>query len=258
MPTSLRGTGATAPRLKGRYVADLFSGCGGVAKAVRRQGFQAREWERLQGENFDLTRPCVLRHIEQEASRSKIIAAMLAPPCGSFSGINRFAGRTRADPWASTFAHETPYMVESVRIGNACMRAALRLIRIFERHRVPWILEHPRTSRAWWLEAFNKLQRLPHVELLFLDQCQYGTPWKKSTALLCSRIDCQQRLTKRCAGNKRNLCSRTQQPHIVLRGADPKSGRNWTSIASPYPPPLNRSLAFALTDGARHKLAPIF
>ena len=89
MPTSLRGTGAAAPRLRGRYVADFFSGCGGVARAVRRQGFQARERERLNGENFGLMRPCVLRHIEQEASQAKILAAMLAPPCGSFSGINR-------------------------------------------------------------------------------------------------------------------------------------------------------------------------
>ena len=183
-------------------MADFFSGVGGVARGVRRVGFQAREWERLHGESYDLTRPCVLRQIEQDASKGKLLAAMLAPPCGSFSGINRFAHRSRNDPWASQVQHETAYMVESVAVGNKCMRAALRLIRILERHRIPWILEHPLTSRAWWLPAFAALRRKAHIDFVVLDQCQYGTPWKKSTALLCSRIDNIDRLSSRCGGRR--------------------------------------------------------
>ena len=190
--------------------------------------------------------------LASSAISSRMHRKGLAPPCGSFSAINRFAGRTHADVWASDVKHKTPYMVESVRVGNQCMRAGLRLIRVFERHRVPWILEHPLTSRAWWIPALKRLRDLPHVDFIVLDQCQYGTAWRKATGLLCSRINCQERLSKRCTG-RRNLCSRTRQPHIVLRGADPKSGRNWTSIASPYPQKLNRSLAFALVDAARHR-----
>ena len=236
--------------MRGKYVADFFSGVGGVARAVRRMGFQAREWERLHGEKFDLTRPSVLRHIEQDATRGKLLGAMLAPPCGSFSAINRFSMRTRDDPWASRVQHDTPYMVESVRVGNACMRAALRIIRILERHKIPWILEHPLTSRAWWVPAFSSLRRKAHIEFVILDQCQLGTPWRKATGLLCSRIDNTARLAKRCVG-RRGLCSRTKKQHITLRGAAP-CGRNWTSIASPYPPRLNHSLAFCLVDSWRH------
>ena len=238
--------------MKERYVADLFSGVGGVARHVRLLGFQAREWERQKGDCYDLTQPSVIRHLEQDASRKKLIAAMLALPCGSFSGINRFAGRSRRDPWASQYKHETPYMVESVAAGNRCMRAELRIIRILERHEIPWILEHPLTSRAWWLPAFDALRRKAHVEFIVFDQCMYGTPWKKATALLCSRIDNSARLSHRCSG-RRGTCSRTSKAHITLRGADPKSGKNWTAIASPYPAKLNRSLAFALVDSARHR-----
>ena len=238
--------------MKGRYVADFFSGVGGVARSARRMGFQAREWEMLNGDCYDLTRPCVLRHIEQDASKQKLLAAMLAPLCGSFSGINRFAHRSHDDPWASQVQHASPYMVESVAAGNRCMRAALRIIRILERHKIPWIMEHPLTSRAWWLPGFAALRRQAHIEFVVLDQCMYGTPWKKATALLCSRIDNLNRISHRCGG-RRGTCSQTKKAHITLRGADPISGKNWTAIASPYPAKLNRSLAFALVDSARHR-----
>ena len=109
-------------------MADFFSGVGGVARSVRRMGFQAREWEMLNGDCYDLTRPCVLRHIEQDASKQKLLAAMLAPPCGSFSGINRFAHRSRNDPWASQVQHATPYMVESVATEEAPKDTILEVI----------------------------------------------------------------------------------------------------------------------------------
>ena len=104
--------------------------------------------------------------------RGSFLSAMLAPPCGSFSAINRFAGRTHADVWANNASHKTAYMAESVRVGNKCMRAALRLIRVFKRHRVPWILGHPLTSRAWWIPALKRLRDLPHGNFLVLDQCR--------------------------------------------------------------------------------------
>ena len=135
------------------------------------------------------------------------------------------------------------------------MRAALRIIRILERHKIPWILEHPLTSRAWWIRAFGRLLEKEHIEFVVLDQCQYGTPWKKATGLLCSRIDSTARLGHRCGGLRNNKCSRTGKAHIVLRGADPKSGKNWTSIASPYPAKLNRALAFCLVDSFRHRFS---
>ena len=144
-------------------------------------------------------------------------------------------------------------MTQSCREGNKCMRSALRLIRSLERHGIPWILEHPRTVRSWWLPELRKYVDKPHIELVHLDQCQYGRPWKKATSVLCSRIDPRnlERLSRRCHG-VRGSCPRKHKPHKVLRGADPKSGKNWTSRASPYPPRLAESLAFALTDNTRH------
>ena len=158
--------------MKGEYVADVFSGCGGVARAVRQSGVNAREWERLHNDHFDLSRLCVARQIEEDARRGKLIATMLAPPCGSFSAISRYAHQTRNDPWATSVTHETEYMRCSVAAGNKCMRAAFRLIRLLERHQVPWILEHPRSSRAWWIPTLVHLEQQSHITKTVLHQCQ--------------------------------------------------------------------------------------
>ncbi|CAK8986803.1 Uncharacterized protein SCF082_LOCUS707, partial [Durusdinium trenchii] len=71
--------------VKGQYVADFFAGSGRVARAVRRAGFTCREWEILTGPDADLTRPAVLQSVKFDIDKGRIIAAMLAPPCSSFS-----------------------------------------------------------------------------------------------------------------------------------------------------------------------------
>ena len=76
----MKAYGAASPRVADKYVAELCAGCGIFARALREMGFSSREWERLHGEISDSTRPCVIRHIEQEASLGCIISAMLAPP----------------------------------------------------------------------------------------------------------------------------------------------------------------------------------
>lgn len=67
---------------KGRYVADLFSGHGGVSKAVRKMGFNAREWELLKGDEHDLTNPCVVFKVCEDVRKGKIF--------GSYDGSTMF------------------------------------------------------------------------------------------------------------------------------------------------------------------------
>ena len=97
----LRRKPVAAFRMRGRYVADLFSGQGGVAKYVRQFGFEAKEWERTRSEDEDLTCPAVQRLLRQDAASGRLMAAMLAPPRGSFSSANASVHRTREDPWGS-------------------------------------------------------------------------------------------------------------------------------------------------------------
>lgn len=48
-------------------------------------GFNAREWELLKGPDGDLTTPAVLQSVKYDIAKHRILAAMLAPPCSSFS-----------------------------------------------------------------------------------------------------------------------------------------------------------------------------
>jgi len=188
--------------------------------------------------------------VKQEISKGNVLSALLAPPCGSFSSANCNVVRTRSDPWGINY-QATPKAREFVTIGNRCMKAALSIIHALEAKGIPYILEHPRTSRAWWLPALRRLLRRWHVFCVHLDQCQYGTRWKKATSLLCSRIDiCSaSRLQKVCHAHK-GLCSRTGRPHIQLRGSHP-SGVPWTSIAAAYPPGLANDMAHCLVEHVR-------
>eukprot|EP00959_Pyramimonas_sp_CCMP1952_P141174 2954915-Pyramimonas_sp.AAC.1 len=54
-------------------------GPGGVARAVRADGFEAVEWDRKFGDACDLSRQHV-RAIKKMISQGQVIAACLAPP----------------------------------------------------------------------------------------------------------------------------------------------------------------------------------
>jgi len=240
--------------LKGGYIAEFFSGRGRVSREVRNQGFTAREYDSLRfGDDHDLTRSTVLRTIKQEISLSRILAAFLAPPCGSFSSSNTQVSRTLDDPWGQN-PQSCPAAVLSVAKGNHCMRATLSIIKSLEAKHIPWILEHPRTSKCWYIVYLKRLLQRLHITACYLDQCAYGTRWKKATTLLCSRIDeCSlARLQKRCPYQRNGICTFTCKKHIVLRGRHP-SGVPWTSIAAAYPKALARDIAFVLCEELRYE-----
>lgn len=108
-----------------------------VSRAARAAGFSAREWELLKGDNHDLTRPVVLQKIQYDIKKGLIIAAMLAPPCSSFSPARDRTRviRSRAFPWG--IAGVSPHEVEKLEIGNACILAALKIIKTLDQHGGP-------------------------------------------------------------------------------------------------------------------------
>ena len=77
----------------------------------------------------------------------------------------------------------------SVEIGNGCMRRALNIIAMCNRLGIPWLLEHPRTSRMWKLPEAIRLLEHPKVRATHLDQCQFGSAWRKSTTIISGNVD---------------------------------------------------------------------
>ena len=227
-------------------MADLFSGHGGVSRTVLRLGFAARQWEIELGPQGDLTSRKVRAHIKRDIRRGKVLSAMVAPPCTTFSvARDRTAViRTRRRPWglSQVSAKDRAKLLE----GNRCMRAAIDLIKYLHRYGIPWILEHPFSSKAWFLPELQSLEQTPNVQVAVCDFCQYNAQWRKRTRFLCGHVDGQDlaRLQKRCWGH--GICSRTNKPHIQLTGSN-SQGVPWTRIAQPYPGQLCHHLAYVLS-----------
>lgn len=71
--------------MKGRYVLELFGGSGRFSRAVADLGYKTREYDVSRGPHEDLTRRPVQQRIRRDIKRGVVIAALLAPPCSSFS-----------------------------------------------------------------------------------------------------------------------------------------------------------------------------
>ena len=134
----------------------------------------------------------------------------------------------------------------SWKIGNACFKAALKIIKWLDEYGVPWVLENPSTSKAWYLPPLVQLEQASHTQTIVTDFCQFGTKWRKRAKLLVGNMDPDDiaRCCRLCHGPP-GLCSRTQKRHFHLTGSA-RNGVPWTRIAQPYPPQLCHHLAYSL------------
>lgn len=216
-------------------------------------GLCRKKWEISRGSEFDLTSRWVLKKIQKDINARLVIAAMLAPPCSSFSvARDRTAViRTKAVRWGLPYDQLSPTDYIKVQTGNRCFKAALQIVQWLDQLRIPWILENPATSKCWRLPPLQKLERSPHVVCVLADFCQYGCAWRRRTKLMCGNLDSQDvdRLHRLCTG--RGLCSRTQKSHFQLTGSN-RQGIPWTRVAQPYPAGLCKDVAFSLTSPSHY------
>ena len=238
--------------MNGGYIGEFFAGKGGASSTARRLGFITKEWELERGPEHDLLNVKVWKRVKNDIRAGRIIAAFLGPPCGSFSAINTSVCRPDGNVWGYG-VQPTENARRSVEIGNGCMRRALNIIAMLNRLGVPWLLEHPRTSRMWKLPEVVRLLKHPKVRVTFLDQCQFGSAWRKSTTIMSGGIEEQDltKLERKCRPHRRGFCSRTGKKHVILRGACPGTGKPMTHFAAAYPPRLNSLLARILVDQVR-------
>ncbi len=222
-----------------------------MSKACRRLGVAARSWDVAAGPAFDLTQRSVQRAIEHEARKGHVLASMLAPPCGSFgpAGNRRHPVRSRELPWGKDPKELSEREVARVALGNATLRAAIALIKVFHRLKIPWILEHPQASFAFQTRELQKIMSDDNVSSTVLDQCRYGTLWRKRTRLLCGNVAEQdlEKLKLMCTGSG-GFCGNGRR-HVILQGS--AGGRDRTAAAQAYPPRLATAFAQVLTSSAR-------
>ena len=240
--------------VKGRWFADVCSGEGGVAKAVRAKGFRTAEWDTRHGAAYDVAAPRNRRAIAADVSAGRILGLMLAPPCSSFSlaRTRNSVVRTREEPWGVAGLDER--LQQQVDDGNRIMRACISLLTLCAKKGVPAALEQPATSYALKTPEVLSLLERGVVTAIVVDFCAYGTAWRKRTCLLVCNVDADDlgRFQRRTCGGARGICGHTGVGHFELAGRNDKNIL-WTQLAQPYPKGLCADLAFILTEGERAK-----
>ena len=58
------------------------------------------------------------------------------------------------------------------------------LMRLCEKHDVPFYLENPQRSKLWCHPLIIKWVRHKRTHKVEFDYCQFGTQWKKATTVL--------------------------------------------------------------------------
>ena len=188
----------------------------------------------------DLTKPRVVEAIVRAIRGGHVRGVMLATPCATFSVARDGSSKIRS--------HEVPWGLEglgekqqiAVEIGNSLARATLTIVAACLATKTPAIVENPRSSRLFALPEIKKLQE--NCITAKVDQCLFGTKWKKPTTLLCFNVAGNDHV--QTCGGKNGICVRTGLQHVVLRGTAPNSrGEKWTSIAQSYPDLFAKFLA---------------
>ena len=152
----------------------------------------------------------------------RVCGVMLVPLCECFT-IARRAPQWSKFPHALK-SHTHPMGLpglgekdaELVAVSNAIMYFVLRIIRVCNKHNVPWMLEHPASSYMFRCPPFAKLLSARSSVSEIIDQCQYGTSFRKPTKLAMG-CGCISRLylVSRCRPVG-GFCSRLKCPHCRL------------------------------------------
>ena len=234
------------------FLADICSGEGGVARALRKKHVQAREFEKMHGGHGDVTRLHVLKQIRQCAVLGSLSGAMLAPPCTTCSRALNWTGhlRSKEHPWGlPALRGDRSRKVEE---ANKVIRAIITIIRICDQYRIPWIVENPLGSALWWIPFFVILLQRKHVQWTVADYCRFGRRWRKRTCFLSGHVSNNnlRRLDKRCQGTGGFCPHNAGRKHMLLEGYS-ANGRARTSLAQAYPPQLCDALAHALYNPLR-------
>ena len=164
---------------------DLFTGKGGVAKALLRSGCPfvvTFEWKRSAAENLLFTdnRQKILRLIELRA----VLVVGLAVICASFSVAITPPVRTsrfpRGVPWASQS------MRSKIKDGNSHSDFAADVVTSCEAADVDFWFENPDTSFIWRQKRLSQFRDPGSHRILRVDYCRFGAPWRKRTRVATS------------------------------------------------------------------------
>eukprot|EP00438_Fugacium_kawagutii_P003106 Skav210388 [mRNA] locus=scaffold1526:346357:350934:- [translate_table: standard] len=218
----------------GPGVLDLFSGARGFSRAFTEL---VPSWSLCfdishhPDENLeDVELQSVLLGLLQDGAFKAMAAS---PVCASFS-------TAITPPWRTLeFPEGRPDVTAEQRLkmerGHVQLKFVLKLCAVCIQTGVIFWVENPDASWFWRQReelSWDSLQADKQVGDFRIDQCRFGTPWRKRTKF---RTNCSLR-------GQRLLC-RCSTGHVILRGRCKERKINFTKLAESYPRKLCRLIA---------------
>ena len=215
----------------------LFSGARGFAKSFTQT---ATSWavcfDLKHHEDENLLDPHLQRTFLLLISKGFFRAMASSPVCASFSTAITPPWRTLAFPAGRPDL--TAEQRAKIEIGQAQLSFTLQLVRACLQFKLVFWVENPGSSWFWRQKgelSWDDVLTDAAVDFLVVDQCRFGTAWKKRTKFLTN---------SHLAGQKAGcLC---QKPHTVLRGRCRERKMNFTKLAESYPRALCSVLGSAV------------
>lgn len=213
---------------------DLFSGCGGVARAMINNGAPwvlTFDWCRSTSEN--LLDEGLREKLRKLLRLGAFLTLGVAPICASFSRAVTPAVRSVRYPRG--LPNLSFNMKRKVAEGNSHSDFCIELIGIAKEEGVAYFLENPDGSWLWRQKKYGDYADPGSLEVFRLCFCRFGAPWRKAT-----RIATSTRLR-----GLRMMCQ-CKKKHFALRGFSSLHRKMWTKVAEPYPAGLARLLGISL------------
>ena len=222
----------------GSGLLDMFSGARGFAKALTKLGCPwAICFDLKHHPSEDLLQAKVQRTLRRLLLSGAFVAMAAGPVCASFSTAITPPWRTLLHPGGRPDL--TELQQAKVNLGHAQLSFTLALTAVALSLGVLIWIENPDSSWFWKQPGALSWSKLleeygPKLGDFRIDQCAFGTPWRKRTKF---RTNCH-------LAHQRVLC-RCQKKHVVLRGCCKVRKQNFTKIAESYPSALCSTLATA-------------
>lgn len=169
---------------------DLFSGQRGFPRALVKAGCPwALCFDLKDGESQDLLRAQLQLDLRKLLSLRCFRAMAAGPVCASFSTAITPPWRTLDEPRGRRDLG--PLQRAKLELGHKQLLLVLSLVRICIAVGVIFFVENPDGSWIWKLDqelSWDDILQNPTVGDFRVDQCRFGTPWRKRTRF---RTNCQ-------------------------------------------------------------------
>lgn len=217
------------PKQQQLAVWEIFSGDGYLSQAFSSRGHHVlRPVDILGGSGIDVRKRSVQQIILYVIRDQLIQYIHFGTPCTVFS---------RARRNITNISKARRKEIDGCILASFTVEACILACRVG----VAWSIENPASSRIWEHPDFLILRSMPGVFMVYFDQCEYGTDFKKPTYIL-TNLQGLQKLERRCRHFKHS---------VVLSGTTKVDGvwRNRTALASSYPHKLCSHWVRCAEDG---------